>query len=382
MRVLHAVDLYLRISENWIYPQIARVPGVQAAVLCSRVENRELFALPDMPILLDAPPWNAHLGLPRLINSLAFRMGRAHFMAQYSIRRWGPDLLHAHFGARGWEMLPLKRRLGLPLITSFYGVDAWMLPRTGAQWVGRLNELFARGDLFLAEGPAMRNRLVEIGCPAEKIEVARLGVDVGSLPAATNDAAPPLRVVMMARFVEKKGLPDGLRACAQAVSEGADLRVTVIGDATDAPGRDIGEQLRALASTPALSGRVEFAGFLQPAQARETLRRSHVFLCPSRHAANGDAEGGSPLALTEAMAMGLFCIGTRHCDIPEVIIDGRTGALCEPDDAEGLAAALISAAHDPGRRAACCEAGRQRVEAQFNLQHQLPSLAAIYQRFT
>jgi colanic acid/amylovoran biosynthesis glycosyltransferase len=267
------------------------------------------------------------------------------------------------------------------MITSFYGVDAWMLPLVGEHWMDRLRELFAEGDLFLAEGPAMRDRLVAIGCPAAKIEVARLGVDVASLPVAETGVASPLQVVMMARFVEKKGLPDGLRACAQAAREGTDLRVTIIGDATDEPGRAIGEELRALASSESLRGRVGFTGFLKPAQTRDILCRSHVFLCPSKHAANGDAEGGSPLALTEAMGMGLLCIGTRHCDIPEVIIQDRTGLLCEPEDIEGLAAALTAAAQDPASRLAYGEAGRKHIEAHFNLQHQLPKLAAIYRRF-
>jgi colanic acid/amylovoran biosynthesis glycosyltransferase len=381
MKVLHSVHAFLRISENWIYPQIARVPGIEPGVLCASVENRQLFALRDGPLLLDTPPWSESLGLPRLANSLAFRLGSPFFVARRATARWGPDLLHAHFGARGWEMLALKRHLGVPLITSFYGVDAWMLPRTGDLWAGRLRELFAEGDLFLVEGPAMRDRLIAIGCAAEKLEVARLGVDVGALPAVTRDGDLPLRVVMMARFVEKKGLPDGLRACAQAAREGADLHVTIIGDATDPAGREIGDQLRGLAASPALAGRVEFTGFMAPDEARKILCRSHVFLCPSKHAADGDAEGGSPLALTEAMGMGLLCIGTRHCDIPEVILDGHTGAVCESGDSAGLAAALMAAAHDVAGLAASCEAGRRHVAERFNLEHQLPNLASIYRRY-
>jgi colanic acid/amylovoran biosynthesis glycosyltransferase len=381
MKVLHAVHHFLRISENWIYPQIASVPGVRPAVVCSQLENQELFGMSGTPIILDPPSWKSALGLPRLVNSIAFRMGAPHLVACRSARRWKPDLLHAHFGTRGSEMLTFKRALGVPLITSFYGVDAWMLPRISETWASLLRDLFAQGDLFLAEGPAMRDRLVAIGCAAEKIEVARLGVYVGSLPSATSNESMPLRVVMMARFIEKKGLPDGLRACELAVREGADLHVTIIGDATDEPGREINAQLRALAAGGILSGRVEFTGFLQPARAREIMRRSHIFLCPSKHAADGDAEGGSPLSLTEAMGMGLICIGTRHCDLPEVILHGRTGLLCESGDVQGLAAALAEVARDPASRRAYREAGRKHIETSFNLCHQLPALAAIYRRF-
>jgi hypothetical protein len=50
-----------------------------------------------------------------------------------------------------------------------------------------------------------------------------------------------------------------------------------------------------------------------------------VFLCPSRFGPGGDAEGGLPVELLEAMGMGLLCVGSRHCDIPEAIIAERPG---------------------------------------------------------
>jgi colanic acid/amylovoran biosynthesis glycosyltransferase len=62
-------------------------------------------------------------------------------------------------------------------------------------------------------------------------------------------------------------------------------------------------------------------------ETRELFKQHNVFLCPSKHATDADAEGGSPVVLPEAMAAGLICVGTNHCDILEVIINDQTRFL-------------------------------------------------------
>jgi colanic acid/amylovoran biosynthesis glycosyltransferase len=382
MKVLHALESYLPVSENWIYPQITRIRGMTPAVMCAELHNLDLFPLNGAPHFLDPPPWSAGLGVPRLINSLAFRMGRAAVVAEAAARRWKPDLIHAHFGMRGWHMLGLRKKLGAPLLTSFYGLDAWQLPHSSQLWRDRFAELFTEGEAFLAEGPAMGARLAAIGCPPERIHVVRLGVDCAALPFDRKNFGSPLRVLMMARFIEKKGLCDGLRACAEAVRMGANIEVILIGAASrgSEAGARIDAELREIAAADPLRGRVSFEGFLKPQQARVLLRKADIFLTPSKHAADGDAEGGSPLALTEAMALGLLCIGTRHCDIPEVIRHGETGFIAESGDIAGLASLILRAAEEPDASRAMCAAGRAHIETFFSTARQVLDLEAIYGR--
>src|SRR5690606_24335579 len=120
-------------------------------------------------------------GFPRLLNSIAFRLGRADGFVEFAARLWPAMLLHAHFGTRAWQNLVFQRRLKIPLVTSFYGYDAWMVPERELVWRERYRELFSAGALFLVEGPAMRERLCALGCPEEKIRVHRLGVDLDAL---------------------------------------------------------------------------------------------------------------------------------------------------------------------------------------------------------
>jgi colanic acid/amylovoran biosynthesis glycosyltransferase len=380
VRVLHSVATFLNASENWIYPVVTRIPGVDTRVTCRSVANADVFSLSNPRLIVSPPPWHRGLGVPRFFNALAQRLGWHDSIAALRVLPWRPQVLHAHFGHRGWESLQLKALFRTPLVTSFYGFDAWILPRREPVWRERYRSLFAQGDAFFVEGSAMRQRLVDLGCPAAKVLVQRIGVDLNDLSFAEPSFAAGLRIALAGRFVEKKGLADGLRACALARTRGVDLRVTIIGDAPDddPKGQQLKSELHALATGPELTGRVDFTGFIPRDELHKTLRTHNIFLCPSRHAADGDAEGGSPVVLTEAMALGLVCVGTRHCDIPEVIVDGQTGYLTDEGDRDALAETLARIDANPTGAVATARAARRHIEENFSLHKQLMQMHRRY----
>ena len=382
LRVLHSVGSFLPRTENWIYPQVTAVPGVDSAIFCTCTLNLAEFPLNNHPLFVrQSPLWRSapNMSIPeRAIRRIANKA--AHHVAHFQAKRWRPSIVHAHFGTQGWRSLGLARSLGAALITSFYGYDAWLLPKACPKWRPRLTELFTQGDLFLVEGPALGQRLIDLGCPPEKIQIQRLGVDLGRLPNSQRTFTDTMKITMVGRFVEKKGLPEGLTACLLAARRGANLEVTIIGDASpqDAGEQEIKRRLLSLAAAPALFGHVSFTGFISQSEMLEVLKQQNILLCPSKHAANGDAEGGMPFVLAEAMAMGLIGIGSRHCDIEELIADGQTGYLFGEGDVDALAELLSSLPRMADRAAEITGAARRHVEMNFNLSKQLAVLGEIY----
>jgi colanic acid/amylovoran biosynthesis glycosyltransferase len=383
-RVVHSVPQFLPLTENWIYPQVTAVPGVQSAVLCRNTANLCQFPLNGHPLFVQQSQLWCSASNRSIPKKAAQRVANnaAYYIAGLRTWRWRPSIVHAHFGMRGWESLALAKALGVPLITSFYGFDAWLVPAIHPEWDRRYKDLFLQGDLFLVEGSVFARRLVDLGCSSEKIRVNKLGVDLQNLMYRQRDFIGTLKVVMVGRFVEKKGLSDGLRACARACSQGADLAVTIIGDAqTGNPiEENIKRQLIRLASCKALSGRVHFTGFVTVQTLRDILNSNDILLCPSKHAKNGDAEGGYPVVLPESMGAGLLCIGSRHCDIPEVILDGRTGFLFDEGEISQLVNLLCDIAREPNRAIPLVQKARRHVEETFSLSRQLEKLAEIYVR--
>jgi colanic acid/amylovoran biosynthesis glycosyltransferase len=380
IRVLHSVGVFLRITENWIYPQITRVPGVASAVLCKQVLNLPEFPLNGRPLwkreILPRNP--AHPKPLRAVRRITNWPVNAAALSQ--ARLWKPAIIHAHFGTVGWQDRRLRSTLGAPLVTSFYGYDAWQLPTTFPKWRRRLAQLFARGDMFLVEGSAFRQRLLDLGCVPEKVQIQRLGVDLSRLEYRQRDFTGTLKIAMVGRFIEKKGLADGLAACAKASMSGTSLYVTIIGDALpeDPVGQKIKRALSAISQSAEMPNRIHFKGSVSHEETLKVLATHDIFLCPSKHSGNGDAEGGLPVVLLEAMALGLLCLGSRHCDIPEAIIDERTGYSFEEGDVEQLATLIRKIARVPETASPITAAARKHVEENYDQSHQLAALGRVY----
>jgi|SRR3990167_3872823 len=104
-------------------------------------------------------------------------------------------------------MIPIKRWLKLPLITTFYGFDVTQLSREYT-WNNAYQRLFKEVNLFLVEGNNMRVPLISSGCPHEKIMLQHIGVDTEKINflERTLPSSGKIVILFCGRFVEKKGL--------------------------------------------------------------------------------------------------------------------------------------------------------------------------------
>ncbi len=272
------------------------------------------------------------------------------------------DVILAHFGPNGLRALAMRRLLGAhaPLATVFHGYDLSVWPRQrGAH---RYHPLFAEGELMLPISELFRERLIGFGCPAQKISVQRMGVDLESLPFRPRPAskAAPFEVLSIGRLVEKKGFADALRALASPQLKEAPFRYHLVGDGP------LRAELEGLTRTLKLTERVVFHGSLLRQQVSGLRDAADLMLVPSVTAANGDQEG-LPVALMEAMAAGLPVIATRHSGIPELVLDDDTGLLVPERDPEALAGAIHRMLVDPALRERLALAARERVAERHSL---------------
>src|SRR5712692_10016283 len=113
-------------------------------------------------------------------------------------------LIHAHFGMMGYKSLGTKRKLELPMITTFYGVDASHCVRS-PYWIPRFQRLFREGDLFIVLCDEVIDRLAAIGCPRDRMRVWDIGIPLEEYPFRPPRPTQDARLLCVARFVEKKG---------------------------------------------------------------------------------------------------------------------------------------------------------------------------------
>lgn len=363
---------YLHSTHNWIYEQFRVLRHFRPVVLADKAPDLEQFPVERAFAVRSGDP------LQRARDYLGRRLLGYYPSFAAAVRAEQALLLHAHFGDRGAASVKLARVLQLPLLVSFYGRDLWRDHGNSARLRAHYAPLFEQCTFAIAEGPAARRRLIELGCPEAKARVHPLGVDLSRLRYADRPKGTTVRVLAAARFTEKKGLAYAVEAFCRAAAEALGLQLTVVGDAKKSWAQQrIKAELHGLVEASGMSGRVRFAGKVSPGALRNLLYEHDLLLQPSVRASDGDAEGGLPVILLEAAASGMPLIGSRHCDIPEIVVDGQTGWLCEERDIAGLTAALLSAARGPVQRARFGYNARKRVEQRFDINHH--SWDALYQ---
>lgn len=293
----------------------------------------------------------------------------------------GADVVHTHDRRAGLLVRPAARIRGARAVHTYHG-----LPEEIALRVGREGEVHERppgasraqiawllhGYLRLEAaltvfGPvvvpsqAMSRFLRAHGLPASRVHVVPNGIDLPAAPAARREpaVAGPLVIGVAANLEYHKGIDVLLEACALA---GRPLRLEVLGDGTWR------SRLERLASARRVDAR--FSGHVDDVEAR--FGGMDVLAVPSR------AEN-FPVSVLEAMAAGLPVVATRVGGLPELVVDGETGMLVDPDDPAALAEALDSLAADPDRRRALGESGGRRVAALFGADRMAARMLTLYE---
>jgi colanic acid/amylovoran biosynthesis glycosyltransferase len=161
------------------------------------------------------------------------------------------------------------------------------------------------------------------------------------------------------------------------------MTLTVIGDSSGAR-REEDEKRKIMETVRRhkLEDSVTFLGFQSHDRFIEELYKHHLFISPSITASDGDTEGGSPVAITEASASGMPVISTRHCDIPEVVVHSKTGLLSEEKDVAGLHKSILHFIKDKDALKECGSMGRAHIESKYNISRQLLELDRIYRSLT
>ena len=350
---------FLPYSQTFVYEEIRN--HTRYAV--------EVFA--RQRLLADRFPFSpVHLGGP--LYGLTRRSEL--FDARFSAR--GFKLVHAHFGLGAVYALPFARRHRLPLLVTFHGYDVPLLtsPRRflpqHLRYALHGPRVLAEMTLGLCASRELYDLLIDQGVPAEQLRVHRLGIDVEKfLPGKRSWEV--VRVVMVGRFVEKKGFRYGLEAFARVAREDSRLRLTLIGDGPEH------RLLTRLAHQLGVANRVEFPGPQSPQRIAALLATSHVLLAPSVVDRDGNRESGL-IVVKEASACGVVPIGTRHGGIPEIIDDGRTGYLVAERDIDAMAERLRRVTADADLRQRLGEAARVKMLKEYDNRVRVAALETLY----
>jgi glycosyltransferase involved in cell wall biosynthesis len=288
----------------------------------------------------------------------------------------GADVVHTHDRRTGLLVRPQARLRGAASVHTLHGVPDEIFGLVGREngrvepgvseariwWLLHglmpIEARLARLGTTVVPSAALRGFLVEHGFAEKRTHVVPNGVEVSRHEPRSRHE--PFRIATAGILEHRKGVDVLLEACA-----GVDVpvRVEVFGDGSLRP--DLERQGELLGVDAIFHGRVP--------DVPERLRDVDLFALPTR----GD---NLPIAVLEAMALALPVVATRTGGLPELVDDGVTGLLVEPDDPDGLAAAIARLAGDEAARIRFGRAGAARVLERFDAGDVARQMVALYER--
>ncbi len=256
----------------------------------------------------------------------------------------------------------------LPFVVHFHGLDAFgreLLER----WKAHYERFFETAASLVVVSAAMRDQLIKLGAPRDRVVLAPYGVAVEVAAVAAPAKTGPT-FVAVGRFVEKKAPHVTLAAFHVVHRQVPAARLVMIGDGP------MLSACREWAAKQGLAEAVTFAGVQSRAEVSRQMAASGIFVQHSVTAANGDSEG-LPLAVLEAGAHGLPVVATRHAGIPDAVRDGVDGVLVAEKDVKAMALAMLRLAQNPALAAQLGAAFRRRVRADYSRRGSIERLQTL-----
>lgn len=283
-----------------------------------------------------------------------------------SLKENNIDVVLAEYGTHAHHILPAIKKTGLPLVVHFHGYDASI--KTVIHNHNNYKAVFEYASKVIAVSKVMAEKLLSFGCPKDKIIYNVYG------PWPEFQQVVPTyfkkQFIGIGRFTDKKAPYYTLLAFAQIAKNHSDATLILAGDGV------LLNMCQNLAKHLQIEKQVSFPGVITPEAYRELLSESLAFVQHSITASSGDMEG-TPLAVLEASAAGLPVISTKHAGIPDVIIDGKTGLLCEEHDVILMANHMNDLLSDVEKAKKMGAAGKKHIEKNFSMERHITVLQKV-----
>ncbi len=272
------------------------------------------------------------------------------------------DIILAEYGITGAKLVNLCKKFKMPLVTIFHGADASaknFIENYRAAYI----DLFHYATKILAVSTVMEDKLISLGCPANKIIRATCGPDnkfFEIIPTFSEQKS----FIAIGRFTDKKAPYYTILAIKKVAEKHPDIKLYFAGD---------GELLNTcqnLIKYFKLEDNIKLLGIITHDEYIALLKKVTGFIQHSITAANGDMEG-TPVSVLEASAAGIPVIATFHAGIPDVINDGETGLLVHEHDVNGMATQIITLIENPNLAKRLGENGKKNIKMNFSMEKHL-----------
>ncbi|MEL1240142.1 glycosyltransferase [Flavobacterium flavipallidum] len=283
-----------------------------------------------------------------------------------SLKKQRIQVVFAQYGPTAHRVVQICKDLKLPLITHFHGYDASV--DIVIKECNHYKEVFEYSSYAIIVSNTMKSRLIEKGCPKEKLIFNPCAPDTSFLEVKPQFSEPLF--IGLGRFVDKKAPYYTILAFSKVVNRFPNAKLVIGGEG------ELFEVCKNIVCHLKIEKNVLLPGILPREEFLAYLSKGCAFVQHSVTALNGDQEG-TPVAILEASAAGLPVIATHHAGIPDVILDGETGFLIPEHDVEAMADKMILLLENKELAKQMGKKGKERIKNYFSLENHLQTLDQI-----
>ncbi|MGD2201657.1 MAG: glycosyltransferase family 4 protein, partial [Candidatus Bathyarchaeota archaeon] len=264
-------------------------------------------------------------------------------------------------------------QLHYPTVTGIDSLPARALYRPTIWNLARRQE---EVEAFIAHGPREREWLKGEDIDERRIVIARypavpsplFGYQCKPLPEMDSIGEPI--VLYLGRITWRKGVHVLIEAAESLRKETPDVRLVIAGPAEEG----YLERIRRDVERRGLRDIVDFKGVLSEEEKYNYMGAATVFVSPS-------IKDIHPITLLEAQALGTPVISTDIAAIPDIVKDGSTGFLVEPENAEALKETIKKILDNPPLRETLSQEARTWASS-FALENTVDTLENLYKNIT
>lgn len=273
----------------------------------------------------------------------------------------------AEYGPCGSALLPICKKLNIPLIVIFHGYDATQKSIL-KEYREKYNELFKHANSIIAVSNCMKEKLIKLGCLSNKIFVSPCAPDNEFL--SIKPTYEEKIIIGIGRFVDKKAPYYTILAFKKVLKEIPDAKLIIAGDGP------LHNTCKNIIRYENLEKNIILEGVISPEKFLNYLSKARAFIQHSITAENGDMEG-TPVSVMEASAAGLPVISTLSAGIPEVIIHNKTGLLVEEHDVDNMAKNIVKLLKDKKVAIEYGEEGKKNIKNNFSMKHHIKIISDL-----
>lgn len=373
--------------------------NIEVHVITSTTGNEIIEKLDGMTVhrLTKRPPFSKTFG--KITSKIyGYNFNPYSYRIKSVLQKIDPDIIHLHNISATIMLYPLINYLNVPTVAHIH--DHWPICYKGTLYDQKklefcmghcvkcafpfglrtigflnlmirnklLNKFEKRVDCFITPSYYLKKTLVDLGyTKEEKIMHIPLGIDTHEFKIGSTEKNYNIPTILFVGRVEKYKNPSLIVKILPRILTQVECMYKIIGDGDELKSIEI------ISNKSGIANNVKMLGKLSPDQVVFEMQRADVTVIPSILNEN------SPVVIYESLASGTPVIVTNRGGAKELVEDGATGYVIDPDDEDKWVKNIVRVLSDEKLRKTMSLNARKKAEREFDIQNQVKKVIDVYE---